>query len=149
MSESLKGLFKPKNPEKYTGDPRNIVYRSSWELTVMNWLDLRESVERWGSEEKVVPYYDPVKKRWRRYFPDFVIRYKDSRGITITEMIEVKPYKYIVGPNPNPKRRTKSWVNEVHMYVTNQAKWKAATQYCEDRGWNFRLLSEKDIYGMK
>jgi hypothetical protein len=60
-------------------------------------------------------------------------------------MIEVKPQAQVDGPNPNPKRRTQAWVNQVKTYLTNQAKWKAAAKVCEDRGWSFRLVSEKDL----
>lgn len=146
MSGTLKGKYRPKNPEKYSGDPREIIYRSSWELTFMRWADANESVVKWGSEEKIVPYYDPIQKKWRRYFPDFVIHYKNSKGIMMTEMIEVKPKSQVEGPPTNPKRRTKSWVNQVQTYVNNQAKWKAAAEYCEDRGWSFRILTEDDIF---
>ena len=45
----------------------------------------------------------------------------------------------------NPKRKTRAWINEVRTYVTNQAKWQAAAEYCEDRGYNFRLITEKEI----
>jgi hypothetical protein len=115
----------------------------------MKWLDLREDVQKWSSEEKAVPYYDPVQKKWRRYFPDFIVKYKNRDGIVMTEMIEVKPKKDVIGPPENPKRKTKSWVTAVQTYVTNQAKWKAAQNYCEDRGWNFRILTEEEIYGNK
>lgn len=144
---TLKGTYRPRNPEKYQGDPRGIVYRSSWELTCMKWLDLREDVQKWSSEEKIIPYFDPVQKKWRRYFPDFVVKYKNRNGIMVTEILEVKPKKDVIGPPQNPKRRTKAWMNAVRTYLTNQAKWKAAANYCEDRGWSFRILTEEEIYG--
>ena len=74
----------------------------------MKYFDLNESVEKWGSEEKSIPYYDPVAKRNRRYYPDFIIHYKKNNGERVTEMIEVKPYSQVVGPPENPKRKTKS-----------------------------------------
>ena len=145
MSKTLKGKFRPKNPDKYKGNPGEIYYRSSWERTFMNYCDLREDIQSWQSEEKVVWYYDPVTKKKRRYFPDFIVNYKRKDGILVTEMIEVKPLKQVQGPPQNPKRKTKAWVNAVHTYITNQAKWEAATKYCEDRGWNFRLVTEKEL----
>ncbi len=33
------GYFKPKNPQKYKGDPTNIIYRSGWELKFMLYVD--------------------------------------------------------------------------------------------------------------
>lgn len=145
MARTLQGKFRPKNPDKYKGNPGEIYYRSSWERTFMNWADLNESVQSWQSEEKVVWYYDPVSKKKRRYFPDFIVNYKNKDGIMMTEMVEIKPYKQIIGPPENPKRRTKAWVNSVYTYITNKAKWEAAMKYCEDRGWSFRLVSEKEL----
>ena len=109
------------------------------------YCDLREDIQSWQSEEKVVWYFDPVTKKKRRYFPDFIVNYKRKDGVLVTEMIEVKPLKQVQGPPQNPKRKTKAWVNAVHTYITNQAKWEAATKYCEDRGWNFRLVTEKEL----
>ena len=50
------GLFSPRNPKKYMGDPTNIVYRSGWEKRVMDWADGNSNVLRWSSEEVVIPY---------------------------------------------------------------------------------------------
>jgi len=145
MSGTLKGKFRPKNPEKYKGDPANIIYRSSWERIFMNWCDTKDGVISWQSEEKCLWYDDPVSKKKRRYFPDFIIKYENNKGMVMTEMIEIKPHKQVVGPPVNPKRKTKSWVYEVQTYATNQAKWKAARRICEDRGWNFRIVTEKEL----
>ena len=145
MGQTHKGFFRPKNPEKYKGDPRNIVYRSSWERIMMNWLDTREDVLDWSSEEKAIWYYEPVAKKRRRYFPDFMIRYKNKDGCVITELIEVKPKAQVLGPPENPKRRTKAWANQVMTYITNQAKWEAARNICEDRGWSFRVITEDQL----
>ena len=97
------------------------------------------------SEERRIPYYDPVARKNRVYFPDFYVKYKRRDGIIVEELVEVKPQKQIDGPPVNPKRRTQNWLREVHTYVTNQAKWKAAAEYCENRGMNFRLVSEHNL----
>lgn len=145
MGKTLKGKYRPRYPEKYRGNPMEIIYRSSWERTFCKYLDLNESVESWASEEKCVWYYDPVTKKNRRYFPDFIIKYRNKDDNLMTEMIEIKPAKQVKGPPTNPKRRTKSWMNEVKTYVTNQAKWDAARGYCEAKGWSFRIVTEKEL----
>ena len=147
MPRTLKGKYRPKHPEKYKGNPMMIEYRSSWELNFMKWLDEREDVILWSSEEKAIWYDDPVSKRKRRYFPDFIVRFKRSDGIVVEEVIEIKPARQVKGPPVTPKRRTKGWMNEVMTYATNRAKWKAASTWAEDRGMNFRLLTENDIPG--
>jgi hypothetical protein len=89
------GLFKPKHPEKYVGDPTNIVYRSSWEVKVMSWLDNNDSIITWASEELFIPYISPVDNRWHRYFPDFLVKFrtKDNKLKTMlwNGRIKVKP----------------------------------------------------------
>mgnify|MGYP002038412478 CR=1 FL=1 len=144
----MKGRYLPRNPEKYKGDASQIIYRSSWERTFCKWCDLRESVKSWSSEEMCIWYYDPVKKKKRRYFPDFIIKVMDSDGLIRTQMIEIKPDKEVKGPEKNPKRKTKSWVYAVHTYVTNMAKWDAARDFCEDRGWQFCIITEYEL-GLK
>jgi hypothetical protein len=148
MGRTLQGRYRPIHPEKYKGDPSDIVYRSSWERIFMVWADKNDKIKRWQSEEKALWYDDPVSKKKRRYFPDFIIEYERKDGIMVTEMIEIKPQSQIDGPPTNPKRRTRAWMNAVHTYITNRAKWEAATKVCEDRGWSFRLISEKHL-GLK
>ena len=138
------GQFKPSNPQKYVGDYKNIIYRSSWEARVMNWLDKNPSIVSWSSEEVVVPYISPVDGRWHRYFPDFVVKVKDKNGILKTMMLEVKPKKQTQEPIIQ-RRVTKRYITEVTTWGVNQAKWKAATEYCLDRNWEFKLITEDHL----
>ena len=66
-----KGKYTPEHPVKYMGDASNIVYRSMWERRCMKYFDVNPSVLQWSSEEVVIPYYDSMSKKVRRYFPDF------------------------------------------------------------------------------
>jgi hypothetical protein len=141
---AYKGRFKPVNYKKYKGDPTNIVYRSLWERKAMQYFDTNDNVIEWSSEETVIPYYDPVQGKWRRYFPDFVIKAKKSDGTTIVKMLEVKPSKETKEPKKQ-KRITRKYITEVTTWGTNQAKWKAAHEYCLDRGWEFQLITEKEL----
>ena len=111
----------------------------------MRWCDDDEAVKRWQSEEKAIWYYDPIQKKNRRYFPDFIVEYERRDGITVQEMVEIKPHRHVVGPPENPKRKTQAWVKSVMTYATNMAKWKAARKYCEDRGMSFRIITEKEL----
>ena len=138
------GTFRPTNPQKYVGDYKNIIYRSSWEARVMNWLDKNPSIVSWASEEVVIPYVSPVDGRWHRYFPDFVVKVKDKNGNTKTMMLEVKPKKQTKEPIQQ-RRVTKRYITEVTTWGVNQAKWKAATEYCLDRNWEFKLITEDHL----
>lgn len=148
MAKPYKGKFSPKNPEKYKGDPTNIIYRSGWEKRVMKYLDDNPAVLEWKSEEIAIPYVCPTDNRRHRYFPDFIVKVKKPDGTTQTMMLEVKPLKETVEPKKK-KRITKQYITEVMTWGKNSAKWSAAREYCADRGWEFRLLTENEIFGIK
>jgi len=141
---AYRGKYRPKSPNKYNGDPTNIVYRSSWELRLMNWLDSNNNVIKWSSEEVVVPYKHPITGRWHRYFPDFMAVMKDKNGTNRTYMIEVKPKKQVDPPEKKTKI-TKRYLQEVQTYAINSYKWKYAKEYCKDRNWIFIVITEKEL----
>lgn len=141
---SWKGKFHPKNPQKYLGDVTNIIWRSLWEQKVMLYLDKTDAIVAWKSEETVIPYFDPVKQRQRRYFPDFYVKVKTKDGILKEYIWEVKPHKQTIPPT-KPGKVTKRYIHDVLTYGTNEAKFEAATQYCKDRGWEFKVLTEHHL----
>ena len=146
--EYKQGFFKPLNPNKYRGDPTNIVYRSGWEKKVMENLDENSSIKSWSSEEVVIPYRSPVDGKLHRYFVDFFVESIAPDGTIKTMLLEVKPKAQTIEPKI-PKRRTKRFLTEVMTYGVNQAKWKAAREYCEFKGWEFKIITENEIFGKK
>jgi hypothetical protein len=140
---SYKGWFTPKHRSKYKGDSENVVYRSSWELRVMKWLDENPSVIWWASEELIIKYKSPIDQKIHRYFPDFIVRLKQKNGTESTVVIEIKPQKQTV--KPEQKRKTKRYLQEAATYAINQEKWRAADLFCKEHGWQFKVLTEKDI----
>ena len=141
---AYKGKFQPSYPKKYRGDHRNIIYRSLWERKFMIYCDLNENILEWGSEEIIVPYRSPIDNRYHRYFPDFYIKVKEKSGLIQKYLIEVKPFKQTKEPIPQ-KKKTKSYIYNVTEYVKNQAKWKAAKEFCKDRRWEFKVLTEHEL----
>jgi hypothetical protein len=141
---SYKGKYKPSYPEKYKGDPTNIVYRSLWERKFMVYCDTKETILEWSSEEKCIPYRSPVDNRVHRYFPDFIIKVKESNGSIKKYVIEIKP-KRQTAPPPKPQRQTKKYLYEAYEYAKNQAKWEAAKEWCADRGYEFKVLTENEL----
>ena len=144
---AYRGRYKPKNPSKYDGDPTNIIYRSLLERRFMVYCDTNSSILKWSSEEVVIPYVSPIDRKWHRYFVDFWIQYRDSNGNLRASLIEVKPLAQTKEPKrlESGKKPTRRFLNEVMTWGVNQAKWKAATDYCQDRKWDFRILTEKDL----
>ena len=145
MAESIKSLYKPEYPNKYKGNPNNIICRSSWERKFCRWCDLSESVLEWGSEEFFVKYFDPVTNRVRRYFPDFIIKVREQSGEIKKYVIEVKPKRQTVPPVQTSKKRTRTYITEVKTYAMNQAKWEAAKEWCKDRMIEFRIITENEL----
>ena len=139
-----KRRFVPKNPEKYAGDPTNIIMRSSWETKFANWCDNSPHVVKWLSEETVIPYVCPTDNRVHRYFVDFKVTIQDKNGKIGTYLIEIKPEAQTKPPVPGA-RVTKKYLTEVMTWGKNEAKWKAADNYAKDRGWKFMVFTEKHL----
>jgi hypothetical protein len=138
------GRFSPKNPNKYLGDPTKVFYRSLWERRVMKHLDESPSVIAWSSEEIVIPYLSPVDNRWHRYFPDFFVKVTNKQGVAESMILEVKP-KSQSKPPVKKSKITRRYINEVMTWGVNEAKWKAATEYCKDRQWEFKVITEEHL----
>lgn len=146
---AYKGKFKPKNSQKYLGDPTNIIYRSRWELKFMMYLDSHPNVVQWGSEELVIPYRSPIDNRVHRYFPDFIVKKRNPEGKIETVVVEIKPKNQCSPPQVQTgKKPTKRYINEVMTWGINSSKWQSANEYCKDRGWKFEILTE-DHLGIK
>ena len=141
---SYKGKYKPSYPQKYKGDPTNIIYRSLWERKFMKYCDTNVNILEWGSEEIALGYISPLDNRPHRYFPDFYIKVKESTGQIKKYLIEIKPKRQTTPP-PKPKRQTKQYLYEAYEYAKNQAKWKAAEEWCADRGYEFKVLTENEL----
>lgn len=144
---AYKGKFKPKNPKKYLGDPAGIIYRSSLELRFMAYCDETSSVVAWASEELIIPYRSPIDGKVHRYFPDFWVRVCSPDGTTREKLVEIKPKKHCQPPNIAKKqtktgRTSRRYLHDVKNWGVNSAKWEAAKEYCEYRGWEFLILNE-------
>lgn len=146
-SKTYKGRYTPVYPDKYIGNRKNIIYRSSWELQVMKWCDHNSKVIEWSSEETIIPYRSPIDSRIHRYFPDFKILIKNDKNELISWLVEVKPKKQTLPPKKKTYKGsiTKKYVQEVQTYAVNQSKFEAAEQYCINKGWKFMLLTEDHL----
>ena len=141
------GRFFPSNPKKYAGDSSNIIYRSSWERTFMEYCDRNPDVVTWASEELHIPYFFIGDGKWHRYFPDFLMTTVQARtNRKQTWVVEVKPYKQTLAPVAGRTRGGRRYLREVVAYQQNQAKWTAAQAFCQRKGWRFVVITEKDLY---
>jgi hypothetical protein len=143
MRKTRKGSFKPKNPKKYVGNVSEITYRSGWELRLMREFDKNPKITQWNSECVIIEYWNPVKKRPAKYYPDFMIKI-GNRVI----IIEVKPHKETNHPVKAKKRSKtseKRYINECATYAINDSKWHAATKRCKELGIEWMIITEENV----
>jgi len=146
MAGSYKSRYYPSFPKKYKGNPNNIICRSNWERKFCQYCDLNENVLEWGSEEFFIPYRSPLDDRIHRYFPDFYMKIRENSGRIKRYVIEVKPYKQTIPPTKTKNKKSQTYISEVKTYAVNDAKWKAAREFCEDRMLEFKIITEKELF---
>jgi hypothetical protein len=144
MSNYKQGIYNVKNKDKYKGI-KNPRYMSGWELHVFEYIDKSPHVICWSSEIIIVPYYSHMDQKKRKYLVDLYVEY-NVNGNIIKELIEIKPSAQTQPPKKRGKKKQSTYLKEVYTYNVNIDKWKAASLYAKQRGWTFRLLTEKDIF---
>lgn len=140
MIHFIQGIYTPAHPEKYVGNLEQIVYRSSWEMGAFSRIDHDSNIVEWSSEEIAIPYVSPIDGRGHRYYPDLKLKFRNGT----VKLIEIKPASQIKPPK-RPKRQTKKFLYEAAEWGRNQAKWRAAQEYCADRKWAFEVWTEHDL----
>jgi hypothetical protein len=140
------GFFYPRNLNKFVGKENKAIYRSGLELEYFRILDKNPNVLKWGSEEVVVPYF--FENKWHKYYVDLFVVFKFGES-TKKYFIELKPYSQTVEPKVSKRKKQMSMLYEAKQWAKNQAKWKAATDFAKKNGWEFHILTEKDLENRK
>lgn len=138
MGKFHQGLYEVQNPNKYSGAGKP-TYRSSWELTFMQFCDSNPNVIAWASEPVRISYQHPLTGKLTSYVPDFIIMYIDANGKKHAELIEIKP------ANQSKPELARGRKNQAQVAI-NYAKWEAATAWAKKKGMKFRVINENDIY---
>ena len=137
---AYKGRWKPKNLQKYEGNPTNITYRSLWERQAFKWCDENTEITKWSSEEIAIPYILMTDGKQHRYYPDLKITYTNGKTI----IVEIKPKRQTKPPKVK-SRKTPRYIKEVFAYGMNRSKWTYAEEYVKDRGWEFEIWTEDTL----
>jgi len=137
---AYKNKFIPINKSKYIGDFNSINCRSLWERRFCKYLDSSPNIIRWGFELLRIPYFSPIDNKHHHYVPDFIVEYTDKENKKQISLIEIKPYRQ------TEKKNKKISLRESVTYSVNLAKWKSAEKYCEELGWIFKVLTEKELF---
>lgn len=114
-----------------------IIYRSSYEKIFMSWLENSSQVKHWGSECICIPYYSAIDNKYHHYYPDYFVEMVDGTGM----VVEIKPLNQTTKPlNEN--------CYAYREYVKNMCKWQAAQEFCKEKGYKFKILTEQTIQKM-
>lgn len=141
-TKQAQGVYSIKNIKKYKSSNPPI-YRSSWEKDVMIALDLNPTVLEWSVEPFPIPYRCPIDGKIKNYWPDFLVKSIDiATGKERIELLEIKPEKQVY------IQLAKNRKDKIVVFV-NQAKWDAAIALCQQNGIEFRLITERQLYGKK
>lgn len=124
--QSCKKLFPQMKTDK-------IIYRSSYERKFIAWLENNEKVKYWGSECIRIPYLY-IDGKTHSYYPDYFVEMVDGTKM----VVEIKPSAQTKRPlNEN------TWVGKE--YRKNMCKWKSTMEFCEAKGFKFKIITEKTI----
>jgi len=148
------GIYVPVNPDKWiiteSFDMKEpgIKYRSGWEKMFFLFADMNDNVIKVNSEGMVIPYFNPVKQKMSKYYMDVMMETKDG---TIW-LVEIKPFKETQPPKKprknakNPQKAQANYIKAVETYAVNQAKWEATEKVCQEKGWKFKIITEKELF---
>jgi hypothetical protein len=146
------GFYRPQNPEKYIGDIHNIIYRSSWERKFCQYCDINPNITKWSSESLYTMYWNPIDKKEHKYFIDYYIQVKKPDDVLENWLIEIKPEdQYALHKRPKEpvgnltEKKIRSYNEKLKTWITNRAKFEAATRFAESRGYKFGAINESFI----
>jgi len=142
---AYKGKYRPENPNKYVGDPKNIIYRSLLERRFMVFCDKNPNILKWASEELAIPYYSTVDNRNHKYYVDFIIEVLEKDNQVKTHLVEIKPYRQCSEPKQTQKKSKRTFLKEMKNWMINTSKWKAATDFAKQRNWDFKIITERTL----
>lgn len=150
-SKFKQGYFQVQYPEKYIGNPTEIIARSSWEQKFMNWCDNHPAVKRWSSEPVAIPYISPIDNRQHKYYVDFYAEVLKA-GIVEKWLIEIKPNAQTKMPSKSllegsktlKKQQQYNWA--LKTYIINATKFAAAKNFAESRGMRFGVAGENFLF---
>lgn len=128
------GVINPNSMQKYFSENKNepIIYRSGLELQFIQYCETSPNIIKWASEPIEIKYFNRIKNKEARYFPDYVIQ--DIKGNTT--IVEIKPLNQCV----KPKAIDSLWLKEA--WVINVDKWTAAKKFADEHGMKFIIVNE-------
>jgi hypothetical protein len=101
----------------------------------------------YGEENQIQEFQKMKFCKWiceqRKQADDFV-DFKITVSTGKTYIVEVKPAAQ-TQPPIYPGRQTQRYITESLTFMKNKAKWEAAIEFARDRGWEFKIITEKEL----
>lgn len=152
------GIFIPVNKDKVIkmNSQGGLYYRSSLEKKMMIYLDRNENIKSWGAEHLRVPYEkteynnktQSLETTSHGYYPDFYYELIRPDGSISRVIAEVKSSNETTEPklptSPTSKQ-LKNFEYALKMWNKNLSKWKYMIEYCERKGFEFIIITEKNL----
>lgn len=142
--KSLHGVYTPVNLEKYKGKglPQ---FKSRLELKLMHYLDKSAAITEWCYEPFAIKYEDKSvldankKGKIRKYYVDFTATIKNA-GTIRKVWIEVKSINEV-----SLSKKSLKNVNENQTYIKNMSKWVVAKKLAKQQGFEFMIVTDRDL----
>lgn len=156
MKNSKHGWYRLRNQEKFIMpldehmDSTKIIknnifiqYKSKLELKFMQYCDINPNIDKFSLEPFAIQYIKPTDGKIHRYYIDFFIIIKN-----VKILVEIKPYQqtqFPVKPKTFTGKKVLNYKKELETYYINCAKWKAAKEFVEQKGFKFIILTDKEL----
>lgn len=152
------GFYTLLNPEKYAPPVDNymgstflnengkltVQFKSSLEMNAVKYADFNKFIVKWSLEPFAIVYIKPQDGKRHRYYPDMFLEFENGSKM----IVEVKSKAETLKPE-FPKVKSASalaqYARKCATYMTNQAKWKSAYEFCRLRGYTFCVLTEDQL----
>ena len=165
-ARTKQGYYVVQNTDKYVGDPKAVIYRSSWEMSFCKWCDASPSVRRWSSEPIKIPYFDRVSnleeckkygldpnnpKNWkvRNYHTDFWVEVDKGSGVIEKWFVEIKPKNKLMKPTPPPANAKLKDIKRFNMqakeYLINESKFASLNEWAAKHDMKFYVFTEETL----
>jgi len=147
-----------KNPEKfikpkdnymksYNESTNQVLAKSNLELKTFIYFDISESTTKWSLEPFAIKYISPKDNKIHRYYPDCFVEIKNVKFLVeIKSSNETKPPKK---PKNITVKSKRNYNKALQTFAINQAKWKAAKEFCDTNKLRFIIVTEKQLDAIK
>lgn len=119
---NITGIFQSSKPNRANG------YESSLERDFLTLLEIRANVDHYISQPVKI-FWEDEKGKKRSYTPDVLVNFKEgSNDISVPELYEVK------------------YMSDLKENIASiRPKVIAGREYAKSQGWNFRVITDRDI----